>query len=142
MENVRPQPPAVSPQPDALEIRAGKLLNWIQTELQNVSRLRSQLTPEQAVKLLTAYTTEEIWKTLEQMENHAQLAKKYVSVYLTLKNWIENQRTQKAAKGLYTHGSALGWLQRSGAGNDAFDVFFEPAGTDTATGIKLYRRKF
>lgn len=64
-----------------------RLLAYIE-KTSNVSKMKKQLTYEEAGKLLDTYGATEIKDTLERMENWKPLTKKNVSVYLTLRNWM------------------------------------------------------
>lgn len=79
-----------------LQSSARKLIKYIKEELENVSQLKKQLSPEQAIKLLEEYSKAEIHQTLLEMENHQPLSKKYISVYLTLQNWLKRNRRKSA----------------------------------------------
>lgn len=77
-----------------------KLKQYISEELENVGKLKRQLTDDQIDKLEEAYSKEEIHQTLLEMENFKKLNSKYVSVYLTLNNWIKLKRKRTGG----THG--------------------------------------
>jgi hypothetical protein len=92
---------------------------WIKSDLENVSKMKKQLTYEQCERLIDEFgDKKEIARVLMQMENFAQLTKKYRSVYLTVKNWIEINRA-RAPKGSsfqqrYTHSEMLNYLEKQG----------------------------
>jgi len=65
------------------------LLLFIFKELPNVSKLKDQLTEEQADKLIVEFDKNIIEEVLGAMENKADLVKKYISVNRTLRNWIK-----------------------------------------------------
>ena len=65
-----------------------KIQAYINENCQNVQKLDKQLTYEQAEKLQKKYTWEIIEEKLLNMENMKNLHKRYISVYLTLNNWI------------------------------------------------------
>lgn len=67
------------------------LLVWIKKTLPNVSKLKTQITEEQAKTLTEKYHKKLIQETLEAMENYSGVEKKYTSVYLTLLNWMKNR---------------------------------------------------
>ena len=47
------------------------------------------MTEEQFMKLMKKYNSVQIVKTIESLENYKDAPKKYTSVYLTVKNWLE-----------------------------------------------------
>lgn len=55
----------------------------------NVRRIKDQMTEEQFMKLMKKYNLTQIMKKIESLENCKEAPKKYVSVYLTVKNWLE-----------------------------------------------------
>ena len=55
----------------------------------NVRKIKKQMTEEQFMKLMKKYNLQQIMKTIESLENHKDAPKKYTSVYLTAKNWLE-----------------------------------------------------
>tara|TARA_Y100001935_G_scaffold253785_1_gene260960 strand:- start:166159 stop:166572 length:414 start_codon:yes stop_codon:yes gene_type:complete len=107
-------------------IDKAKLKAYIAEELENVAGLKKQLTDADIEKLELEFTKTEIHQTLLEMENFAQLQKKYRSVKLTLTNWIRlKRRKEQVAKenamkrhgfngGLMTHTEALTWLEKKG----------------------------
>jgi len=64
----------------------------IESKFSNVASLKNQLTAEEAFKIENKFSKEIIKQVLEGMENKKDLTKKYVSVYLTLNKWCENQK--------------------------------------------------
>lgn len=66
----------------------------ISQNLENVSKMKKQLTYSEAEKLVQDFQKEKIHKTLLQMENYKDLTKKNISVNLTLRNWIERNGQQ------------------------------------------------
>ena len=56
----------------------------------NVSNLKTQLTFENCLELEKKYSKELIEEKLKAMENKKDLARKYVSVYLTLNTWCRD----------------------------------------------------
>lgn len=105
-------------------INAELLKKFIKEQLPNVSGLKRQLNDSE-INRLAVYSKVEIEQTLLEMENHAQLQKKYVSVFLTLRNWIELKRkkTQVAASnqikkmgytGRFTHTEAHTYMEKKG----------------------------
>jgi len=90
-----------------------KLKAYISAELENVSKLKKQLTDDQIDRLEEEYTKAEIHDTLLEMENFKPLQKKYVSVYLTLRNWIKLKRKKT--------GGGSGGFNRATKGDDHAD---------------------
>lgn len=72
------------------------VVQYIQKNCPNVSRLSKQLTEEQADKLILQFGEPLIFDTLDRMENFKQLLSKYSSTYLTLKNWLKNANYDKS----------------------------------------------
>lgn len=64
----------------------------IESKFSNVASLKKQLSSEEAFKIEKKFSKEVIQQVLEGMENKKDLTKKYVSVYLTLNKWCENQK--------------------------------------------------
>jgi len=60
---------------------------WIKNSLPNVSKIKSQLTNQEAERLVTKIDKSAIRDILENMENKADLLKKYKSVNLTIQSW-------------------------------------------------------
>lgn len=60
------------------------------SELTNVSSLKIQLSYAECETLCKKYSIEKIKEVLTQMENKADLKRKYVSVFLTCNNWCKN----------------------------------------------------
>ncbi|MDZ7802383.1 hypothetical protein [Thiohalophilus sp.] len=90
-----------------------KLKAYISEELENVLKLKKQLTDEQIDKLEEEFDKKEIHDTLLEMENYNGLSKKYVSVYLTLRNWIKLKRKKT--------GGGSGGFNRATKGDDHAD---------------------
>lgn len=67
---------------------------YIRDKFPQVSKLKKQMTAEECEKLLSKFTNEQIANTLKQMENFKQLPSKYVSVYLTINNWLNRQSNE------------------------------------------------
>ena len=63
----------------------------------NVRRIKDQITEEQFMKLMKKYNSVQIMKTIESLENYKDAPKRYTSVYLTVKNWLDkdNNRLNK-----------------------------------------------
>ena len=96
------------------------LRKFIAERFPTISKLKEQLTEEQAQKLMAEFSREEIADTLEQMENWVPLTKKSKSVYLTCKNWLRRRKTTttyaKPAKPTFTQ-AAGEWLDKTSRGS-------------------------
>jgi len=64
---------------------------YIKDNFPQVSKLKKQISSDECEKLLTKFTNQQIADVLMRMENFKQLPSKYVSVYLTLNNWLNRQ---------------------------------------------------
>jgi hypothetical protein len=71
---------------------------YIRDNFPQVSRLKKQMSAEECEKLLTKFTNEQIADTLLAMENFKQLTSKYVSVYLTLNNWLNRKPNESTTR--------------------------------------------
>ena len=94
-------------------IDKAKLKAYIAEELENVAGLKKQLTDADIEKLELEFTKTEIHQTLLEMENFAQLQKKYRSVKLTLTNWIRLKRRKEHSKKVKGFGARDSGLQAS-----------------------------
>ena len=65
------------------------LIDHVAKNFPNVAKIKNQLTNEQCENLEAEFSRAEIIEVLEAMENHSNVTKKYMSVSLTLKNWIK-----------------------------------------------------
>ena len=70
---------------------------WLDSETKFVRKIKTQMTEEQFMKLKKTYNSAQIMKTVLSLENYQGATKKYTSVYLTVKNWLdkENNRLNK-----------------------------------------------
>ena len=70
---------------------------WLDSETTFVRKIKTQMTEEQFMKLKKTYNSAQIMKTVLSLENYQGATKKYTSVYLTVKNWLdkENNRLNK-----------------------------------------------
>lgn len=77
-----------------IEVVKHSLQIWIEKNCTSVAKMPRQMTYEQCENVIknNIDDAEIITKVLEAMENRYDLLKKYKSVYLTLKNWIINER--------------------------------------------------
>jgi hypothetical protein len=64
---------------------------YIKDNFPQVSKLKKQISSDECEKLLCKFTNQQIAEVLMRMENFKQLPSKYVSVYLTLNNWLNRQ---------------------------------------------------
>lgn len=71
---------------------------YIRDNCPQVSKLKKQITAEECIKLLSKFTNEQIADTLLAMENFKQLTSKYVSVYLTLNNWLNRKSNESTTR--------------------------------------------
>lgn len=71
---------------------------YIKENFPQVSKLKRQMTGEECEKLLAKHTNSEIADTLLAMENFKQLPSKYVSVYLTLNNWLNRKSNESTTR--------------------------------------------
>lgn len=112
----------INNEPKNIELSLGEpdhVLSDVLKNLPQVSRLKKQMTPKEAEKLLAEFSRPEIESVLESMENYNGLTKKYSSVYLTAKKWMtlnrERQKTNPhapATKPTYTD-SLQDWFNRT-----------------------------
>lgn len=65
------------------------LLDWILSELPNVSSMKKQMSRAEADRLLDKWPKADIQEVLESMENKKDLCKNYLSVYFTANNWLK-----------------------------------------------------
>jgi len=110
---------------------------YIAEELDNVSGMKKQITDEQIDKLNESdYTKAEILVTLEEMENHKPLQKKYLSVYRTLISWMRLKRSKEqrfkdsqlrrmGSTGKFTYEEALTYLEKKGIAKSEFENKFD-----------------
>lgn len=74
-----------------------KFNNLVDENATNVRRIKNQITEDQFMKLMKKYNSAQIMKTIESLENYKDAPKRYTSVYLTVKHWLdkENNRLNK-----------------------------------------------
>ena len=70
---------------------------WLDSETTFVRKIKTQMTEEQFIKLKKKYNSAQIVKTILSLENYKDATKRYTSVYLTVKNWLDkdNNRLNK-----------------------------------------------
>jgi hypothetical protein len=71
---------------------------YIRDNCPQVSKLKKQMTSEECDKLLSNFSNQQIADVLLRMENFKQLSSKYVSVYLTLNNWLNRQPNESTTR--------------------------------------------
>jgi len=76
---------------DEMNKKGGRLILWIKENCPEVSKLKKQLSIDESCRLLDEYDKELIKETLLSMENYKDLTKKYNSVNMTLRKWINNK---------------------------------------------------
>ena len=71
--------------------------NWLDTETTFIRKIKTQMTEEQFIKLKKKYNSVQIMNTVLSLENYKDAPKRYTSVYLTVKNWLDkdNNRLNK-----------------------------------------------
>ena len=77
---------------------------WIRENCTRVASLPKQITYKQCNDILEEYNEPIVKKMLEAMDNYKKLTKSYVSVYLTLKNWL---RKESPPENEYVHSSIM-----------------------------------
>lgn len=70
---------------------------WLDSETKFVRKIKTQMTEEQFIKLKKKYNSVQIMNTVLSLENYKDATKRYTSVYLTVKNWLDkdNNRLNK-----------------------------------------------
>ena len=70
---------------------------WLDSETIFVRKIKTQMTEEQFIKLKKKYNSVQIMNTVLSLENYKDATKRYTSVYLTVKNWLDkdNNRLNK-----------------------------------------------
>lgn len=112
------------------------LQKYIKNNLEFVSKLERQLTHEQAEKILKDYPDKKlVAQTLGEMENYKPLTRRYRSVYLTLRNWLDKNidlrenppanAPKRHAGWTCSHTEALAWLHKRGIAYSELDNKFE-----------------
>ena len=72
---------------------------YIKSDLNNVSKLKTQLSNEECERLILEFDKSAIREVLEAMENKSDLTKRYKSVNLTLRSWIKQRREKNPTFG-------------------------------------------
>ena len=73
-----------------------KFQEWLLRNVPQVAAMQQPFTAAQFVKIHEAYNGEQVKEVLLRMGNYAGLAKKYVSAYLTARNWLRRDNTKKS----------------------------------------------
>ena len=70
---------------------------WLDSETTFVRKIKTQMTEEQFIKLKKKYNSVQIMNTVLNLENYKDAPKRYTSVYLTVKHWLDkdNNRLNK-----------------------------------------------
>ena len=70
---------------------------WLDSETTFIRKIKTQMTEEQFIKLKKKYNSVQIMETVLSLENYKDATKRYTSVYLTVKNWLDkdNNRLNK-----------------------------------------------
>jgi hypothetical protein len=68
-----------------------KFQNWMKNYTPTVLKMKTQMTEENLSTLKLKYDSTLIAEKLTEMENKADLLKRYSSVYLTLRNWLKQK---------------------------------------------------
>lgn len=71
------------------------LQKFISENCPNISKLRDQLTYDEATALMANFNSGVIEDVLQAMENYQKLLKNYVSVYLTMNNWCKKRKNDR-----------------------------------------------
>ena len=72
-----------------------KFNKWLQTNCPHLLKMQEQISEEQLTTLLANYSSEDIFDTLQSMENYKDTVKKNRSVYRTLRNWLNRDNKKK-----------------------------------------------
>ena len=81
------------------EIVMHPLQGYIKEHYKHVSRMRTQLTPEDCVFLIEKYTNKVVNEMLSRMDNYKPLTKNCLNVRKTLTNWIRMEGERQKGKG-------------------------------------------
>ena len=70
---------------------------WLDSETTFVRKIKTQMTEEQFIKLKKKYNPDQIKDIVLRLENYKDAPKRYTSVYLTVKHWLDkdNNRLNK-----------------------------------------------
>ena len=67
---------------------------WLDSETTFVRKIKTQMTEEQFIKLKKKYNPAQIKDTVLRLENYKDAPKRYTSVYLTVKNWLDKDNSR------------------------------------------------
>ncbi len=85
--NKEPNKLILSPREEEFE----RFNKWIDQNTPNIRKIRNQITFEEYIRLTEKYNGEQIRTILTRMGNYKDAPKKYVSVNLTLQNWMKKE---------------------------------------------------
>ena len=70
---------------------------WLDSETTFISKIKTQMTEEQFITLKKRYNSAQITDIVLRLENYKDAPKRYTSVYVTVKNWLDkyNNRLNK-----------------------------------------------
>lgn len=72
--------------------KAAGIQMFVESKLDEVRRMKKQLTEGEAKSLLGKYSRKAVKDILEQMDNYKPLLQKYTSVYRTCLNWLDRDK--------------------------------------------------
>ena len=71
-----------------------KFNNWLDSKTTFVRKIKTQMTEEQFMKLKEKYNSQQIIDTVLHLENYKDAPKRYTSVYLTVKHWLDKDNNR------------------------------------------------
>jgi hypothetical protein len=74
------------------EKKEHSLQKFIKEKCPNISKMKQQLTYDEAERLFADFTPQELQSVIEAMENYKLLTTKSISVNLTIRNWIRRDK--------------------------------------------------
>lgn len=77
-----------------------KFLAWQKENVPRVAKMKEPLTIKQFLTLLEMFGKQNLIEVLEAMHNKADLHKKYVSAYLTARNWCKRAMPNQGSEEL------------------------------------------
>jgi len=123
-----------------------KLQDYIRENYPRICKMEQQLTYEQAEMLISLFPKPSIMNILEQMENYKPLSKKYVSVYRTMRNWLQTnaENPKKGAEksfGLLSYDEVLNYLTQKSISYSRMMDYFELTEEKSKTGKPLWKKR-
>jgi hypothetical protein len=88
----------IAPISDEISQTRTPLQIFIKEKCPNISKMKNQLTNEEAQRLIDDYSKEDIKLILAEMENYKLLAIKNISVNLTARKWLRMKEERNARK--------------------------------------------